>query len=248
MRRGAFTLIELLVVVAIIAILAAIAVPNLIQAQTRSKISRVKADMHAVAIALESYRVDNQAYPFWPGPVKHPQFADADHPFVGYTPPTLTTPVAYIETLPRDVFPCASSNTSSNLCPCRTFQYVNPLRLFHYDAAENWDYYYSDDSGAIDPKEAWNRVAGTHYKWALVGSGPDGTRSVASSVTNKDGPTKFIVEFFQDLNPQTHPNPVHGHGWYLLYDPTNGTVSSGDIVLSGPSGDFEFHAVAPTDG
>jgi len=59
----AFTLIELLVVVAIIAILAAIALPNFLEAQTRAKVSRVKADLHAAATCMDLYRVDNNAYP-----------------------------------------------------------------------------------------------------------------------------------------------------------------------------------------
>src|SRR6478609_11262839 len=57
-----FTLIELLIVVAIIAILAAIAVPNFLEAQTRAKISRAKADMRTTVTALESYVVDWNNY------------------------------------------------------------------------------------------------------------------------------------------------------------------------------------------
>ena len=61
-RLRAFTLIELLIVVAIIAILAAIAVPNFLEAQTRSKVSRSKADIRTQAIAMEAYFVDHNSY------------------------------------------------------------------------------------------------------------------------------------------------------------------------------------------
>ena len=63
MNKKGFTLIELLIVVAIIAILAAIAVPNFLEAQVRSKVSRVKADHRSLATAIEAYYVDNNSYP-----------------------------------------------------------------------------------------------------------------------------------------------------------------------------------------
>ena len=58
-----FALIERLIVVAIIAILAAISVPNILKAHTRSNVVRAKADMRALACARQAYRVDDDQYP-----------------------------------------------------------------------------------------------------------------------------------------------------------------------------------------
>lgn len=60
--KKAFTLIELLIVVAIIAILAAIAVPNFLEAQTRAKVARVLSDQRTYATALETYMIDHSTY------------------------------------------------------------------------------------------------------------------------------------------------------------------------------------------
>ena len=58
-----FTLIELLIVVAIIGIIAAIAIPNLLNAIDRGKQKRTMADLRSIGTAVESYAVDNNVYP-----------------------------------------------------------------------------------------------------------------------------------------------------------------------------------------
>ncbi|MGC9328424.1 MAG: type IV pilin protein [Candidatus Hinthialibacter sp.] len=58
MRSCAFTLIELLIVVAIIGVLAAIAVPNFMNAQIRAKVSRVTSDLKSIQTAIEMYSID----------------------------------------------------------------------------------------------------------------------------------------------------------------------------------------------
>ncbi len=95
MRHG-FTLIELLIVVAIIAILAAIAVPNFLEAQTRSKVVRMQNDLRTLAQAIELYRVDEGQYPRI-GPPGTCQMASS-----GVA--ELTTPIAYLNPYPLDSF------------------------------------------------------------------------------------------------------------------------------------------------
>lgn len=92
---GGFTLVELLIVVAIIAILASIAIPNFLEAQVRSKVSRAQSDLRTIVVGLEAYHVDRNRYP--PTPM-----ASLSDRFLRLR--FLTTPVAYISSLPLEVF------------------------------------------------------------------------------------------------------------------------------------------------
>ncbi len=63
MRRSGFTLIELLMASVILAVLAAIAIPNFTRSQKRAKESEVKSVAHALQMAVEDYKT----VPTWVG-------------------------------------------------------------------------------------------------------------------------------------------------------------------------------------
>ena len=112
-KNKGFTLIELLIVVAIIAILAAIAIPNFLEAQTRSKVSRARTDMRTLSTALESYAVDYHHYP----PV-------LNYNGIYVTPPSLTTPIAFLTSVLYDPF-----GTHMPDEPSRRYNYNNVKQL-----------------------------------------------------------------------------------------------------------------------
>ena len=155
--KRAFTLIELLIVVAIIAILAAIAVPNFLEAQTRSKVSRAKADQRTLATAIESYTVDWNRCPQGIGELKKAGCVGyVDLNATNWTSlGKLTTPVAYITSVPKDPFQVGGSVKGST---------GNP----NYDVATfSYQTFQCDSLGAIQLK---CRAQG--YLWCLISPGP----------------------------------------------------------------------------
>ena len=58
-RHGGFTLVEIMIVVAIIALLAAIAVPGFLRARKRSQASRVLNDLRLIDAAVDQYAIEN---------------------------------------------------------------------------------------------------------------------------------------------------------------------------------------------
>ena len=57
-RRGGFTLVEIMIVVAIIALLAAIAVPNFLRSRKRSQATRVLQDLRMIDSAIDQYAIE----------------------------------------------------------------------------------------------------------------------------------------------------------------------------------------------
>ncbi|MGC9328578.1 MAG: type II secretion system protein [Candidatus Hinthialibacter sp.] len=96
-----FTLIELLIVVAIIGILAAIAVPNFLNAQLRARVARTNADLKALGTALDTYLLDNNNHP-----------NNQSHLTMDLV--SLTTPVSYISSVEfRDIFKAEQGDTGN---------------------------------------------------------------------------------------------------------------------------------------
>jgi prepilin-type N-terminal cleavage/methylation domain-containing protein len=155
--KRAFTLIELLIVVAIIAILAAIAVPNFLEAQVRSKIARVRADIRSLGTALEAYAVDYSQYPSVDSSV-----------YIGYIfmeyARSLTTPTAYIATITQED-PFTPSRTSM-----LSGEWFPPEGEWHHS------YLYMNYGDASPQSWAANYAPGWPRRAFMVGSnGPNRT-------------------------------------------------------------------------
>ena len=158
-KNTAFTLIELLIVVAIIAILAAIAVPNFLEAQTRAKVSRSLADIRSIVTATETYHIDNNKYmPFFGS--SNPESVRRIHQTFGSWQTALfrlSTPIAYMTQVPANG-PFGLYNGSSPPHPL--------LDGYYYMGPDIWAGYNPNPRAAGFPAD-WNDL-----KFSIQGSGP----------------------------------------------------------------------------
>lgn len=149
--HSAFTLIELLIVVAIIGILAAIAVPNFLNAQSRAMLARTYSDLKALFNGMEMYRIDHNSYvPDYDSGAVPGVSGVSQNEYLTYS--KLTTPTSYMATIPLDPYFASSATRGLHPKSSPYFQYAGP------------------HSGVESPRAAW-KPSGTIY--TITSLGPD---------------------------------------------------------------------------
>jgi prepilin-type N-terminal cleavage/methylation domain-containing protein len=249
-RIKGFTLIELLIVVAIIAILAAIAVPNFLEAQTRAKTARVKADQRTIATAIESYAIDYSVAPIGQmeqGSMAPPNTTNSPWDIKAKVYSRMTTPIAYITSVPQDPFYMARVIPASPRTGVASYVETDTEKAYDYfeynytfgwhmaapvgllpagfmanNYGKHWFPYQPANPslpGYVPPRGFYGPFQ-KGIMWSLSSSGP--TRKLPNISTFNWGINRILA--IPDENAAIY---VGG-----FYDPTNGTVSPGMIARS----------------
>jgi type II secretory pathway pseudopilin PulG len=221
----AFTLIELLLVVGIIALLAAMAIPHVLEAQTRAKVARVKAEFAGISTAIEAYWVDYGALP--PYAFLHTGASGSASPEIrelrAFKP--LTTPLSYV-----------SGGITAFLDPFmqgRTVYYgvgyaiglpllpVDPGRPYYQLAfgsplGAGEGMVHRNSGFQLDPHSV-RRVG-----YFMTSVGPDGLHDTSISLWGATDPPEW-----------QHSTATGRPEAFYLYDPSNGTTSVGDLMRVG---------------
>ncbi|MCX7046249.1 MAG: prepilin-type N-terminal cleavage/methylation domain-containing protein [Candidatus Sumerlaeota bacterium] len=205
-RRFAFTLIELLIVIAIIAILALIAIPNFLEAQTRSKVARAETDLSDLASSLRAYCSDHNAYPS-NSAERRAYLIECARGHVG--PPSAIHNTISVRSRYRDpsVYPMPANSLDDLTVlttPIAYFHGLLPLDPFGWSGGYSGyghpsHYSYANVLDALGDDLV---TSGPYRRYVLLSRGPD--------------------QKVNCLNPILGPFP--------RYDPTNGTISAGDLL------------------
>ena len=148
-RSQAFTLIELLIVVAIIGILAAIAVPNFLNARNRAQITRVISDMKTMDQQLRFYWLDTNRPPV------------SDYVLGKNSIIRISTPTAYIASVPVDPFRAREEEYQSQYGNFYNYWYneEDPSKRYNRGGSEwsteGWEIYLLSLGPAFDPAFMW---------------------------------------------------------------------------------------------
>ena len=131
--HAGFTFVELTIVMAIVAILAAIAIPNFLEARVRSAVSRSRGELALLNMAVDSYRLEEGSFPLNAVP------GEAG----SWDLRVLTTPVVYLSRLPMDALTTQDARGRNHPTPLNPvpYRFYNALQLGAEEGLKPFDAY-----------------------------------------------------------------------------------------------------------